>query len=104
MWFAPRRIEVYFVGRLWTKSGASNTYHVSLMGALIPFPHPSRGPDWAKVALEPAEEAEMLLVRSIEWTVVEAETSDTAWNCKVDLTCTLGIDCFSTSTPYLRLP
>ncbi|KAH9971849.1 nuclear pore protein 84/107 [Lactifluus volemus] len=26
----------------------------------------------------PAEEAEMLLVRSIEWTVVEAETSDTA--------------------------
>jgi hypothetical protein len=48
--------------------------------ALIPFPHPSRGPDLAKAALEPAEEAEMLLIRLIEWTVVEAETSDTVWN------------------------
>jgi nuclear pore complex protein Nup107 len=35
-------------------------------------------PDLAKATLEPAEEAEILLVRSIEWTVVEADTYDTA--------------------------
>jgi hypothetical protein len=35
-------------------------------------------PNLAKAAQEPAEEAEMLLVRSIEWTVVESETYDTA--------------------------
>jgi nuclear pore complex protein Nup107 len=36
-------------------------------------------PDLAKAAaLEPAEEAEILLVRSIEWTVVEEDTYDTA--------------------------
>jgi Nuclear pore protein 84 / 107 len=35
-------------------------------------------PDLAKASLEPAEEAEMLLVRSIEWMVVEVETYDTA--------------------------
>ena len=35
-------------------------------------------PDLAKAALDPAEEAEILLVRSIEWTVVEEDTYDTA--------------------------
>ena len=35
-------------------------------------------PDLFKTALEHAEEAEMLLVRSIEWTVIEADTYDTA--------------------------
>jgi nuclear pore complex protein Nup107 len=35
-------------------------------------------PDLAKAAVEPAEEAEILLVRSIEWTVVEEDTYDTA--------------------------
>ena len=39
-----------------------------------------KGPflDMAKAALEPPEEAEILLVRSIEWTVVEEDTYDTA--------------------------
>ena len=31
----------------------------------------------AKAVQEPAEEAEMLLVRSIKWTVVESEMYDT---------------------------
>jgi nuclear pore complex protein Nup107 len=35
-------------------------------------------PDLAKAVLEPPEEAEILLVRSIEWTVVEEDTYDTA--------------------------
>jgi nuclear pore complex protein Nup107 len=35
-------------------------------------------PDLAKAAVEPPEEAEILLVRSIEWTVVEEDTYDTA--------------------------
>jgi nuclear pore complex protein Nup107 len=35
-------------------------------------------PDLANAAVEPAEEAEILLVRSIEWTVVEEDTYDTA--------------------------
>jgi hypothetical protein len=48
--------------------------------ALIPFPYLSRGLDLVKAALEPVEEAEMLLIRSIEWTVVKAEMSDTVWN------------------------
>ncbi|KAI0294069.1 nuclear pore protein 84/107 [Multifurca ochricompacta] len=49
--------------------------------ALDGLPSSVKGPlpDLAKVALiEPAEEAEILLVRSIEWTVVEKETYDTA--------------------------
>jgi hypothetical protein len=48
--------------------------------ALDSLPSSVKGqlPDLAKVAQEPAEEAEMLLVRSIEWTVVESETYDTA--------------------------
>jgi nuclear pore complex protein Nup107 len=48
--------------------------------ALDTLPSSVKGPlpDLAKAAFEPAEEAEMLLVRSIEWTVVDAETSDTA--------------------------
>ena len=48
--------------------------------ALDSLPSSVRGqlPNLAKVAQEPAEEAEMLLVRSIEWTVVESETYDTA--------------------------
>lgn len=48
--------------------------------ALDNLPSSVKGPlpGLAKAALEPAEEAEMLLVRSIEWTVVEADTYDTA--------------------------
>lgn len=48
--------------------------------ALDSLPSSVKGqlPNLAKVAQEPAEEAEMLLVRSIEWTVVESETYDTA--------------------------
>jgi nuclear pore complex protein Nup107 len=48
--------------------------------ALDTLPSSVKGPlpDLAKTSLEPAEEAEMLLVRSIEWTVVEVETYDTA--------------------------
>lgn len=48
--------------------------------ALDSLPSSVKGqlPSLAKVAQEPAEEAEMLLVRSIEWTVVESETYDTA--------------------------
>ena len=48
--------------------------------ALDSLPSSVKGqlPNLANVAQEPAEEAEMLLVRSIEWTVVESETYDTA--------------------------
>ncbi len=48
--------------------------------ALDNLPSSVKGPlpDLAKAALEAAEEAEILLVRSIEWTVVEADTYDTA--------------------------
>ena len=48
--------------------------------ALDSLPSSVKGqlPNLAKVVQEPAEEAEMLLVRSIEWTVVESETYDTA--------------------------
>jgi nuclear pore complex protein Nup107 len=48
--------------------------------ALDNLPSSVKGPlpDLSKTALEHAEEAEMLLVRSIEWTVVEADTYDTA--------------------------
>jgi nuclear pore complex protein Nup107 len=48
--------------------------------ALDTLPSSVKGPlpDLAKAAAEGAEEAEMLLVRSIEWTVVEVETYDTA--------------------------
>ncbi|KAH9976532.1 nuclear pore protein 84/107 [Russula compacta] len=48
--------------------------------ALDSLPSSVKGPlpDLAKVALDPADEAEMLLVRSIEWTVVEVDTYDTA--------------------------
>ncbi|KAH9075675.1 107-domain-containing protein [Lactarius deliciosus] len=48
--------------------------------ALDSLPSSVKGqlPDLARAAQEPAEEAEMLLVRSIEWTVVESETYDTA--------------------------
>jgi Nuclear pore protein 84 / 107 len=48
--------------------------------ALDTLPSSVKGPllDLAKTSLESAEEAEMLLVRSIEWTVVEVETYDTA--------------------------
>jgi nuclear pore complex protein Nup107 len=48
--------------------------------ALDSLPSSVKGqlPNLAKVAQEPTEEAEMLLVRSIEWTVVEGETYDTA--------------------------
>ncbi|KAH9989542.1 107-domain-containing protein [Russula vinacea] len=48
--------------------------------ALDGLPSSVKGPlpDLAKATLEPPEEAEILLVRSIEWTVVEADTYDTA--------------------------
>ena len=48
--------------------------------ALDNLPSSVKGPlpDLSKTALGHAEEAEMLLVRSIEWTVVEADTYDTA--------------------------
>jgi len=48
--------------------------------ALDTLPSSIKGPlpSLAKATLEPAEEAEILLVRSIEWTVVEPETYDTA--------------------------
>ncbi|KAH9043875.1 nuclear pore protein 84/107 [Lactarius pseudohatsudake] len=48
--------------------------------ALDSLPSSVKGqlPDLARAAQEPAEEAEMLLVRSIEWTVAESETYDTA--------------------------
>ena len=48
--------------------------------ALESLPSSVKGqlPNLGKAAQEPAEEAEMLLVRSIEWTVVEGETYDTA--------------------------
>ena len=48
--------------------------------ALASLPSAVKGqlPNLAKAVQEPAEEAEMLLVRSIEWTVVESETYDTA--------------------------
>ena len=43
-------------------------------------PSPVKGPlpDSSKTELEHAEEAEMLLARSVEWTVAEAGTYDTA--------------------------
>ena len=48
--------------------------------ALDSLPSSVKGslPDLAQATLEPPEEAEILLVRSIEWTVVEADTYDTA--------------------------
>ena len=48
--------------------------------ALDSLPSSVKGPlpNLAKATLEQAEEAELLLVRSIEWTVVEADTYDTA--------------------------
>ena len=48
--------------------------------ALDSLPSSVKGPlpDLANATLEPPEEAEILLVRSIEWTVVEADTYDTA--------------------------
>ena len=48
--------------------------------ALDNLPSSVKGPlpDSSKTALEHAEEAETLLVRSIEWTVVEADSYDTA--------------------------
>jgi nuclear pore complex protein Nup107 len=49
--------------------------------ALDSLPSSVKGPlpDLAKAAvLEPPEEGEILLVRSIEWTVVEVDTYDTA--------------------------
>jgi nuclear pore complex protein Nup107 len=48
--------------------------------ALDSLPSSVKGPlpDLSKTAFERAEESEMLLVRSIEWTVVEADTYDTA--------------------------
>jgi len=48
--------------------------------ALDNLPSSVKGPlpDLAKAVLDPPEEAEILLVRSIEWTVVETDTYDTA--------------------------
>lgn len=48
--------------------------------ALDNLPSSVKGPllDLSKAALESADEAEILLVRSIEWTVVEEDSYDTA--------------------------
>ena len=56
------------------------TTKLTIEPALGNLPSSIKGPlpDLSKTALEHAEEADMLLVRLIEWTVVEADTYDGA--------------------------